>query len=392
MPALLAVTVFALHPLQAEPVSYIFSRSTLLCGLCCWAAIAGWARGRYWLAVPGTALALLAKEEAVALPVFFLLLGPRRWLPLGTMLALASATGLRGLVATAQVSGSGAGLGVSTSPVEYAIAQGYVIVRYLRLFVFPVGFNFDPDILPVLAALCWLVIAGLLIFVWRGNPQAGLWFGAALIFLAPTSSVLPIADLAADRRMYLAVPCLAAGAGLLWPGLGRKHIVALGALLAALSFNRALTFSDSEKLWREAVAGSPNKARPRIQLARVVTPEEAIRVLEGLPPDSGVAAERGRALMELGRAAEALREFGVALADAPGDARALVNRGTALAALGQTDAARQDFLRALAAEPCLYPALVNLRQLGVALPSMAGCRFTPEQESRLGLGSIPYSK
>ncbi len=391
--ALLAVTVFALHPLQTEPVAYIYARSTLLCGLFSWAAIASWTRGLRWLAVLSTALALLSKEEAVALPVFFAMLhwrvsrNHREWCQIAVMFCLALATGLRGLLATSQIKGSGAGLDVAISPLDYGLSQGYVILRYLRLLIFPIGLNFDPDLVvrPWLAAVCWCAILGVGWNLLKTKPKAGFWYAAALVFLAPTSSFLPIADLAADRRMYLAGACFAACAALLLPRLTATHVLALGVVLGGLSFGRALVFGTEESLWRETVLRSPGKVRPRIQLARAVPPAEAIEVLAGLPNDARVAAERGRAYLELQRPAEALREFGSALAAAPGDPRALTNRGTALAALQQISAAQQDFSRALASDPCFYPALANLRQLGFPLPPVTRCRFTSQQRNALGL-------
>ena len=388
--ALLAVTVFALHPLQTEPVAYIYARTTVLCGLFCWAAIAQWARGRHWTAVLMTGLALLSKEEAVALPVFFAMRhltgsgNPRQWRPIGVMFALALATGLRGLVATAQIAGSGAGLDVATSPVDYALAQGYVIVRYLRLLIVPLGLNFDPDLVisPAIGAVSWCAILGLAAYLLRNQAKAGFWFAAGLVFLAPTSSFLPIADLAADRRMYLASACFAAAVALLLPTIRTTHVAAVGVLLASLSFARSLVFRTEESLWRDTVAASPGKLRPRIQLARAVPPAEALPLLADLPQAS---SERGRVYLELGRPAEALREFGVALAAAPGDPQALSNRGTALAALHQTAAAQRDFERALERDPCLYPALLNLRQLGLPVPNVRPCRFNQRQKESLGL-------
>ena len=391
--ALLAVTVFALHPLQTEPVAYIYARTTVLCGLFCWAAIAHWARGRHWTAVLMTGLALLSKEEAVALPVFFAMLHLtvsrdlrewREWRPIGVMFVLALGIGLRGLVATAQIAGSGAGLDVATSPVDYALAQGYVIVRYLRLLIVPLGLNFDPDLVisPAIGAVSWCAILGLAAYLLRNQAKAGFWFAAGLVFLAPTSSFLPIADLAADRRMYLASACFAATVALLLPTIRTTHVAAVGVLLASLSFARSLVFRTEESLWRDTVAASPGKVRPRIQLARAVPPAEALPLLADLPQAS---SERGRVYLELGRPAEALREFGVALAAAPGDPQALSNRGTALAALHQTDAAQRDFRRALERDPCLYPALLNLRQLGLPLPNVRTCRFSAPQKESLGL-------
>ncbi len=383
--ALLAATVFALHPLQTEPVAYVFARSSVLCGLCSWAAISAWVRERPWLAVVATGLALAAKEEAVALPLFFTLLAwmQRRLLagPLAAMWALALATGVRGLLATARIAGSGAGFDVARSPWDYALAQGQVIGRYCRLLVLPIGLNFDPDlaIVPWLAALAWALLLAGLVLAWRKVPKSAFWWTAGLLFLAPTSTLLPIDDLAADRRMYLAGACFAAGVGLL-AHLTRPQIAALGAVLALMTASRSQVFASADSLWRDTVAGSPDKLRPRIQMARVLPPEAALQLLGN---DPRATSERGRIYLELQRPADALREFGAALAERPGDPGALTNRGTALALLGQLQPARQDFARALAQQPCFYPALLNLSRVGAPLPDLSACRLSPRQLTEL---------
>ncbi len=71
--AWIAAAIFAVHPFQAEPVNYIFARSTLLATVLCLASLAAWTRGRRWWAVAWFGAALLAKEECVAFPVFLAL-------------------------------------------------------------------------------------------------------------------------------------------------------------------------------------------------------------------------------------------------------------------------------------------------------------------------------
>ena len=70
--ALLAAGLFALHPVQTEPVNYVFARATILTTLFCLLAWSAWIDGRYKRSVFHFALALLAKEEAAALPLFLL--------------------------------------------------------------------------------------------------------------------------------------------------------------------------------------------------------------------------------------------------------------------------------------------------------------------------------
>ena len=389
--ALLATTLFALHPIQTETVAYVFARSTLLCGLCCWLAILMWAQRRTWLTVAACALALLAKEEAVALPVVIALLewsqtrSAAKWRPIAAMLGLALAVGARGLFITATQAGTGAMASAGVTPLAYLATQSYVLLRYAGEIVAPVALNFDPDLAPWNNAAgwgLWLIWIGAVAWAVRRFQQGGCWLLIALAFLAPTSTVLPINDLSADRRLYLVLAAVGAAIAKAWPGIPARLVLALGAIGLVLAFNRSLTWRTEESLWRDTVAKSPAKVRPRVQLARSVAASEALRIL-GPGEDALTLAERGRVLMELSRPADALQAFGRVLAMDPGDAAALTNRGVALAALGQTEAARSDFARALARDACFFPALRNMRRMGFAVKVDAGCQFSASQREAL---------
>jgi protein O-mannosyl-transferase len=367
--ALLATAVFALHPIQTETVAYVFARSTLLCGLFCLAALVAWTRGRHGWAVAMHALAMLAKEEAVALPLVFALLhwsisrNHREWRFIGAMFAVAVLLGGRGLVVTLLQPGTGAGAGAGISAVDYLATQSYVLARYALQMVAPIALNFDPDI-PVLNNwrgwafwLVWLVVAVLALGKFS-QARAGFWVLAAFAFLAPTSSLIPIADLSADRRLYLVLMALGAAVA---PYVPRRAVYVLAFVMAWGAFTRAQVWRTEESLWRDTVTKSPFKARPRVHLSRALPPAEGLRVLGDLT-DPLAESERGRVLLELQRPAEALQSFGKVLAAMPGDAGALTNRGVALAALGQSEAARADFERALAIDRCYPPALRNLQR------------------------------
>jgi Flp pilus assembly protein TadD len=90
--------------------------------------------------------------------------------------------------------------------------------------------------------------------------------------------------------------------------------------------------------------------------------------------------------MEMNRPADALREFGRALALDPASALAHNNRGVALLSLGQREVAREDFERALEIDACLFDPRHNLRQMGLATEPPPGCRFTADQRRLLGVG------
>jgi hypothetical protein len=370
-PALMAAAIFAVHPLQAEAVDYIWGRSIVLAAVFCFGALAAWLAERRWLAVLLFVLALLAKEECAAFPLVLLLFDRKHLAPIGAMLAASLAAGLRVIYALAITPGAPAGGRAGIDPWHYLLAQGPVIWRYVRLFAVPYGFTVDPDIrVPALwlGIAAWMALAAALILLWRFQRKSGLWLVAALVLLLPSSSLFPAADLAADRRMYLPLLAIAAAAAL-WLGRVRKPAIAavmVVVALTSLSFARTRVWMSDEMLWREAVTRAPGKVRPKIQLARNVPPAEALALLaearQLAPNDPAVAAEAGRVLLSEGRAAEALAEFGRALALDPRDARNYNNRGVALAALGQTEAARQDFTRALEIDPDLATARENLRR------------------------------
>jgi protein O-mannosyl-transferase len=400
--AVAAAAIFAVHPLLTEPVAYVFERGTLLAALFSLLAVRSWIRTppdrESYTAVLWFALAMLAKEECAALPLFLGLLDISRslrlrWRSLVLMLGIALGLGLRAVWAAAATPGSQAGAHAGISAAAYLAAQGVVILRYLRMLIIPWGFSVDYPATPPAAAaalVSWSVV-GLLgavsLYRFRGL-RAGFWFLAGLLLLAPSSSIFPAADLEADRRMYLPMLAFSACVALLLDRVDRRVMVGIVAMLAGISFYYTGLWRNPQALWSAAVRRAPDKLRPRLQLARTLPPERALPVLEQArllaPGDSAVAAEMGRVLLALGRPSAALAEFGRALALDPSDPGALNNRGAALLALGQPAAARADFDRALARDPCLFDARLNLRRMGVETKAPEGCRYTSRQERMLG--------
>ncbi|HUG80634.1 MAG TPA: hypothetical protein VML01_03160, partial [Bryobacterales bacterium] len=213
--AWLATGIMALHPVQTEAVSYVFGRATILAAFLCLLCWKAWIEGRQGRAVVWFALALLAKEEAAALPIFlvgyeYVYRGHegrpqpewlRAWL---IMFALCAAAAARLVYVALVTPGAGAlfDLGGIT-PWSYLLTQARVVWLYLRLLIVPVGLNFDRDValstgFDAVTLASW---AGLLALIalagWRVRKQrAWFWLLGGLILLLPTSSFLPLGDLA----------------------------------------------------------------------------------------------------------------------------------------------------------------------------------------------------
>jgi hypothetical protein len=386
--ALAAAVLFGIHPIQTEAVVYVYQRATLLAALLCVLALRDWLASRHWRAVLWFGAALLAKQDCAAFPVFLALLelserrAVRPWRPLVAMAAMAVAAGVRVMLVLREPA-SGAGAGSEFAWWTYLAAQGPVIWRYLRLLVIPWGFSVDPEIrVPSLAtaASAWAGIAAAAAVALRRfwGAREGFWLVGGLVLLLPSSSVFPADDLAADRRMYLPLIALSPAAALVAARVRWRYLAVAAAPLLILTFGRVEVWQSEERLWTEAVARAPRKVRPRLQLARVVDNTRSLALLEEAktlaPDDPRVASELGARYLAMGRAAEALAEFGRALALAPGDAGALNNRGSALLALGQREAARSDFERALAVDPCLEAPRRNLAALGLPAETRGDCR------------------
>jgi tetratricopeptide (TPR) repeat protein len=312
--ALGAAALFAAHPLASESVAYVSSRSEVLSSVFYLTAVLSFAlaatRGGK-LAVAGiffaTGISGLCKESAASIPLALLLydavfLGgderrrrPLHWRLIGvSLLPILIGGGLFAARTLLRPSGLGsyaatAGLGFDRFTWwQYLFTQFGVIVSYLRLTVLPIGQTFDYDtrladsLFAPEVLLPFLLLVGLVILAWRwrrAQPLFAFAVGWTLLILAPTSSVMPIADLMVERRMYLALAGLMLfAAGGLWDLAGmalaeRARLFAYTAVIAVLvaaasvvTWQRATLWGDAIALHEDGVAKAPGNPRTRLNL------------------------------------------------------------------------------------------------------------------------------
>lgn len=352
-----AALLFLVHPLQTEAVTYVISRSEVLATLWYLATLdlvmLGEERPRHrptlWmLAVLTCALGMATKPAMVSAPVAAWWLvrcvlrrpeaarlsfaadraGPRvaappaRW-PL--LVALAS-TWLVLVALVTQQETPGAGLDIGIEPLAYLRTQLGVTWHYLRLLVWPTRqtVEYDWPLAPrwasaevVVPGLAWVVVIAMLVWLRRrGRNAAAFWLGLSLLALAPSSSVVPIADLVFEHRMYLPLAGFAVLAALAGVGLARyaPRLVAAAALAAVVALGSATIarnqlWQDPVTLWEDALAKAPTK--PRIFRNLISTYEERGDRLNALR----IAAKETQIFESLHRARPRDPEVLTALAD-----------------------------------------------------------------------------
>jgi Flp pilus assembly protein TadD len=445
--------LWAMHPLQTAAVTYVIQRAEVLAGLGTVAAAfallraagtTGAAATRWGVASAiATAMALLAKPTAVSAPAVLLALDAfviagslraalaRRWALHAaiwmTPLVLLATGAVRALVSDGGRM-TGAGLGVTgASPLEYLALQPRAIGLYLELVAFPAGLSIDHGA-EALADGRLAVVGGVAIAACLAAAAVafirGRWWGfppaAFLLLLAPTSSVVPLADPAADHRMYLPLAAIAIVAVATVAGLVRRAsppVVAPATVAAALAAatllalearataTRNLAYADPASLWSDVVARRPDSVRALVNRAglsldagRLDEAERDLATAAALEPghpslilnlalldlhrgrpgpalerlaivertltfNPSVHAARGDALRSLGRHAEAAEAFALAGRRNPHDPLWPILEGNALTDDGRHGEAAESFSRAaeLADDPHIRAsALFNL--------------------------------
>lgn len=392
-PAWAAAAFWMLHPLQTQAVVYVIQRAECLAGLFLFVSLYSFARSSddarerpQWMTASVLAcwLGMGTKATLVAAPILVLLydrtflarsfgeiLRERRWFYLA-LFSSWSATALLNLSAgTLEQIHHLQRRTLNSS--DYLWAQPWVILHYLRLVAWPRPLVFDYDDWPVVrhfadALPAVLVLGALALFTvwllrrWRPAGFLGVWF---FLTLLPTSSFLPLSDVAFEFRMYLP---LAAAAVSLVLGLGRKlprpvwALILLG--LGAGTYLRNNDYRTPLALWSDTVAKRPGNARawtnlgPALQTeGRNEEAEQAYRRAIELEPNSAEARSNlGYLLVSRQQWGESLYLFQEAARILPTFALAHQGRGIVLETLGKDGEAAQAYQEALRLQPRLAKA------------------------------------
>jgi tetratricopeptide (TPR) repeat protein len=297
-----------------------------------------------------------------------------------------------------------AGFGLDTTPFQYAQAQCGVVLHYLRLTFWPHPLVLDyawplPDSLAkvLIPATGILVLLGATIVALRYRPAVG-FLGVWLFgILGPSSSFVPIKDLAFEHRMYLPLAAVVAGVVLGAYALGRRLTRSHGRILAAAGVGMAVgiagvlgwrthlrnnDYRNEIAIWNDTLTKVPWNYRAHNNLGyayrRAGQYDLAVshynRAIELKPDYSRAFNNRGAAYGFMGRHDEALADFKMAIRLEPDLASAYCNRGVALMAKGDRQQAMKDFDASITLSPnyvwayvCRGNALASGGQYDLAL-------------------------
>ncbi|MBI4597909.1 MAG: tetratricopeptide repeat protein [Candidatus Omnitrophica bacterium] len=427
--------LWSLHPLQTQSVTYVIQRAESLMGLCylatlyCVCRSASSMKPRPWwvLAMISCAAGMSSKAVMITAPLLTLMYDRvflagswrsalRQRAPL--YVGLAATWGWLAYLIQASGAASEGSVGASVmAPLAYLRSQPGVMLYYLKLIVWPHPLIFDYawPAASTIPAVLWpaLAVALLLLLIaraWKRSPALGFLGISFFLLLAPTSTLFPIADVAAEHRLYLPLAPAITLLVLIGRRLLPQRVAPWVAIMLAVSWSgltilRNLDYRDETRIWQETIAKRPLNARAYNNLGlallkqartdeAMVALRESIRLNPNRPEayqnlgnafvGSGNLDEAMRAyddalrikpdfaeahmsaaniLVLQGKLDEAIRRYKEAVQMKPGDAAIHINLGTALALQGQVDQAITQFREVLRIDPSAALAHYKLANL-----------------------------
>ncbi len=307
---------WAVHPLQTESVTYIVQRAESMMGMfaaltlySALRATTGEGRECRWraIAVLSMALGMMSKPVMIVMPLLVLLFDMmflsdglrntlrQRW----RFHLLLAATWIipAVLLSLPNESTGSVGFGAGRlSPWLYLFTQCDVIAHYLRLCVWPHPQCIDYAWVPVerlgdvwctgIALLLLMATTIALVVRRRASGYLGCWF---LLALAPTSSLIPLDDIAAEHRLYLAllaplVLAIVGGYSLLSSAFGVARAKVLSALalvvlvgcFGVLTVRRNQCYGSEARMWQDVLKTRPDHLRARLGLGALALGQGAV--------------------------------------------------------------------------------------------------------------------
>ena len=170
---------------------------------------------------------------------------------------------------------------IKTDPYSYMIDRSLYILTQIKVvisyyfvkLIFPINLNFEPDIRLVSGFLDWewvvSLIIGVCIAIGIFNQKSILLkcaFIWALITILPTSSIIPLKQIATEHRTYLPGLGINMGLGILFlRGVSHRKLIPptlfiFLVIYGLLAMKRSLDYRSEINLWQDTVRKSPYKS------------------------------------------------------------------------------------------------------------------------------------
>lgn len=353
--AAVAAAIFAVHPLQLEAVSLAVQAKTVLAGALWFLTLILYQRWHrtdsrigYVLCLLGFVGAALAKPAVMPLPFLLLLYecfttGRLRWRPILPFFAVAGFVGWMAVRAHAAVGAvhplHGGTLLAHLLMVSRVLLE-YAAAAFLPLNLSPVYYYRATAIYEPVNFLALALIPAVVVYAMINRhryPCSFFCLAWFILALLPESNVVPLAQLRADRFLYLALPAVGLWAAYGWERLlcaatrtgARLAVAGLAPLAIALL---SLTCYRSVTVWHDDVSAWT-------------------RVAERHPWCAVAHQMLGRAYYEDGDAADAEHELRVALELSDRLADTYLYLAKVLAVRGAAEPARAYLRRFLELQP-----------------------------------------
>lgn len=375
--AIAAAGLFLLHPIQTEPVLYVYQRSILLGCFFSLLAVIALVRNRPWLAALFFLCAFESKESTLAVPLAvagIYITASRRYRMALLAAVLILAVAALGVLAYRNEQTVGIKAAGQISPLTYFMTETRVFYTYLRLLFFPIPQSLEYEFLKptsLLPLFGIFAIAGAALVLWK-NEKWRIPAGCVLtflLFLAPTSSFIPSADFAFEHRLYLPMLAFSVLAAYLLSRIPGRSVIAgiLLCVLALLTVRRETVWASDTALWEDTVKKAPGKARAWFNLGGAymnVDPEKAhsafLNALKLRPDFVEAWYDLGILEQQKGHWDAAITNYQHAIALDRSYWQAWNNSANTLFAMGNREAALRDFEQTLRLNPDCWPAQYNI--------------------------------
>ena len=170
---------------------------------------------------------------------------------------------------------------IKTDPYSYMIDRSLYILTQIKVvisyyfvkLIFPINLNFEPDIRLVSGFLDWEWVVSLIIGVciaigifYQKSILLKCAFIWALITILPTSSIIPLKQIATEHRTYLPGLGINMGLGILFlRGVSHRKLIPptlfiFLVIYGLLAMKRSLDYRSEINLWQDTVRKSPYKS------------------------------------------------------------------------------------------------------------------------------------